>query len=541
MRPYIKNLCISGYKRFKDFSIKFQPELNILIGENSVGKSTILEAINIVLNQFYFGENNEGFQQQLNMDNVQQFKNLSSPRIEDLPSIKIEIELSLDDQPINQKFCGLNYDLLPKSKANEMKYGIQFVFEFDKEYEPDFNEIDFSMKENHAIPIEYYNATWTTFAGRTYHRIMNPLSSILIDSSINTRDIYGNYARTLYNTALEENDRRKVSFVFTDALRQALSMQNEVLDLGDNRNFAVDEQKSKLKNLIEIRENGIFLRNMGKGEENILKTSLSLNRRSNLGLIMIEEPENHLSYSNTRKQIDKIQSENDNGKQIIVTTHESMILNRLNLSKAIWIKSTEGQSLGDLPKEDVQYFERVDDFDILRYVLGNKIILVEGASEFILLPSIIKRVLGRSADDRGINIISTRGIRYRHFKELADIVHKRTLILTDNDGMQEKIDEISKIDSKNFKVFTPQSIDAFTLEVDIYQNNIELCEKIIGKMTAGILRSTHYKDHDRLPLVLAAMLARKTEIALKLSDVIEKGEKFNTPSYVEEGLKWLDS
>ncbi len=64
MRPYIKNLCISGYKRFKDFSIKFQPELNILIGENSVGKSTILEAINIVLNQFYFGENNEGFQQQ---------------------------------------------------------------------------------------------------------------------------------------------------------------------------------------------------------------------------------------------------------------------------------------------------------------------------------------------------------------------------------------------------------------------------------------------------------------------------------------------
>ncbi len=135
-------------------------------------------------------------------------KNLSSPRIEDLPSIKIEIELSLDDQPINQKFCGLNYDLLPKSKANEMKYGIQFVFEFDKEYEPDFNEIDFSMKENHAIPIEYYNATWTTFAGRTYHRIMNPLSSILIDSSINTRDIYGNYARTLYNTALEENDRR---------------------------------------------------------------------------------------------------------------------------------------------------------------------------------------------------------------------------------------------------------------------------------------------------------------------------------------------
>ncbi len=106
---------------------------------------------------------------------------------------------------------------------------------------------------------------------------------------------------------------------------------------------------------------------------------------------------------------------------------------------------------------------------------------------------------------------------------------------------KKKLMKLAKLILKTFKVFTPQSIDAFTLEVDIYQNNIELCEKIIGKMTAGILRSTHYKDHDRLPLVLAAMLARKTEFALKLSDVIEKGEKFNTPSYVEEGLKWLDS
>ena len=53
---YISKLHIMGFRCFKDFEIKFNEHQNILVGNNSVGKSTILDAINlcvsIVVNQY---------------------------------------------------------------------------------------------------------------------------------------------------------------------------------------------------------------------------------------------------------------------------------------------------------------------------------------------------------------------------------------------------------------------------------------------------------------------------------------------------------
>ncbi|EAC6468339.1 TPA_asm: AAA family ATPase, partial [Listeria monocytogenes] len=48
---HIKRMHIKGLKKFKDIDIEFNEKINILVGENESGKSTILEAINIVLNQ----------------------------------------------------------------------------------------------------------------------------------------------------------------------------------------------------------------------------------------------------------------------------------------------------------------------------------------------------------------------------------------------------------------------------------------------------------------------------------------------------------
>ena len=539
MANYIKALHIKGYKRFENFHIEFQEGLNILIGENSVGKSTVLEAINIVLNQYYFNGFSNEDQQELNMNNIDHFLKKKSPQTRDLPVIEIEIELALDNELKNQRFYGQNYNLLSKDSDENCRYGINFKFSFDEAYDSEFNNIDFSNDANKVIPIEYYHAVWTTFSGQAYKRNMNPLKSILIDSSENKKDIYGNYARNLYRASLSEGDQRKLSYVFSNSLKNFLSDKKDILDIGEKRTFALDEQKSKLNNLIEIQEDNISLRNMGKGEENILKTSLSLQKKVNLDLVMLEEPENHLSYSNTRKQIDRIQEKEKNVSQIIATTHESMIINKLNLMKAIWIKENKGQSLKDLPKDDALYFEKADNFDILRYVLGNRIILVEGASEYILLPAIVKYALNKDLDENKISIISMRGIHYNHFKSLSKIVNKKTLVLTDNDGDVTRIQNINIINNDVFKVNMPKDIDEFTFEVTLYNNNKELCEQIIKEITKGKLRNTRYKQHEDLPNTLAAMLTRKTEFALKLAEKIKGMVEFRTPEYIEEGITWL--
>lgn len=50
---YIKHLHIEGFKKFRKLDISFNEKMNILVGENEAGKSTILDAIKTVLNQQY--------------------------------------------------------------------------------------------------------------------------------------------------------------------------------------------------------------------------------------------------------------------------------------------------------------------------------------------------------------------------------------------------------------------------------------------------------------------------------------------------------
>jgi predicted ATP-dependent endonuclease of OLD family len=53
---YLKNLGIIGYRTFeKEFQIEFSAGLNILVGENGCGKTTIIDAIRELLLEDEFG------------------------------------------------------------------------------------------------------------------------------------------------------------------------------------------------------------------------------------------------------------------------------------------------------------------------------------------------------------------------------------------------------------------------------------------------------------------------------------------------------
>ena len=45
----IQRLVLKNFKRFKALELEFDPELNILVGGNEAGKSSVLQAIDIVL------------------------------------------------------------------------------------------------------------------------------------------------------------------------------------------------------------------------------------------------------------------------------------------------------------------------------------------------------------------------------------------------------------------------------------------------------------------------------------------------------------
>ena len=46
---YIKKIKLENFKRFRSFSVPLYRDLNVIVGENESGKSTVLSAINYVL------------------------------------------------------------------------------------------------------------------------------------------------------------------------------------------------------------------------------------------------------------------------------------------------------------------------------------------------------------------------------------------------------------------------------------------------------------------------------------------------------------
>lgn len=155
---YIKSLHIEGFKKFTSLDVEFNEHMNILVGENEAGKSTILDAIKTVLNQQYRNADKSILRDLFNTQKVAAFK--AKPSVRTLPRIYIEVELALDPQQKNASyFYG---EIYGQRKQQVEKFGIRFECKYDEELGTGMEQ---SIQEG-KIPYEYYTLTWTTFASR---------------------------------------------------------------------------------------------------------------------------------------------------------------------------------------------------------------------------------------------------------------------------------------------------------------------------------------------------------------------------------------
>ena len=77
-RMFIKRVKIHNFKCYKDFEIALEEGLNIVVGDNEAGKSTILEAINLALTGIICGKSiwNEISQYIFNKEAVDEYEAL---------------------------------------------------------------------------------------------------------------------------------------------------------------------------------------------------------------------------------------------------------------------------------------------------------------------------------------------------------------------------------------------------------------------------------------------------------------------------------
>ena len=308
---YIKSIHIEGLKKFKLLDIKFNEHMNILVGENEAGKSTILEAIKIVLNQQYRNSDKSILRDLFNVESAATFR--KKPSIKTLPRILIELELELDFMSKNSSyFYGEVYGTMKKQVE---KFGIRFECKYDELLGAGIEQSILDGK----IPYEYYALTWTTFANNPYQLVRRPFQFLAIDtSSTATSSSFNYYNRTLFNSKYDEPTRIKAKNEFRLKLEEAFDATG-LPQLGDNRKFGVDTKKVVLETILSVFEESIPLENRGSGMESLIKTEIALDKANGLDVILIEEPENHLCFSTLNKMLHEI-SKKQSDSQIIVTT-----------------------------------------------------------------------------------------------------------------------------------------------------------------------------------------------------------------------------
>ena len=169
-------------------------------------------------------------------------------------------------------------------------------------------------------------------------------------------------------------------------------------------------------------------------------------------------------------------------------------------------------------------------------MLAKKVILVEGATEYILIPKVFKQILNKTLEEENIDIISCNGVTYKNFIHIAELMEKKVVVITDNDENEEKINEMNNYNKQhdNIKIYMDSNVQKWTWEVCFYKLNVDKLKKII-EIEDGAKYSYKGISYESEP-VLGKMLNNKSETAYK---VYTADKEFKYPSYVEEALKWI--
>lgn len=530
-KMHIKSLVVKNYRTLKDVYIVFNEHLNIVVGDNETGKSTVLEAINLALNCRL---NGRGVQNELhpflfNAESVGEYIEKLKNKTPCTPPV-ILVELYLNDDVALARMKGTN------NSRSESCPGISFSLEFDEAYKSEYADYIKNPETMGTLPIEYYAVNWRTFAGNDIPSRGVPVKSTLIDAStIRNYSAANRYVLDIVNDYLTPNQRVGLSLSYRkmkdrfleddsvkkineELLTKKGKVSERVLSVSLDTTSRAGWQSGVMPHLDDIP-----LPLVGKGEQNNIKIKLAMDASAKSNIFLIEEPENHLSYPNLNKLIGHIASQST-GKQLILTTHSSFVLNKLGVESVLFFTGQQAITLKDIDAATHDYFLKLPGHDTLRLILAREAILVEGPSDELIVQKAFVMKHGCMPLEKGIDVIAVKSLAFKRFLEIAKLLKRKVSVVTDNDGdlaaLKTKYVEFDGCDT--ISIFYDTDITCKTLEPQMLKaNSLKTINEVLGKA---------FTTNDE---VLKYMENNKTDVALKIFNTT-KDVKF--PEYISKAV-----
>jgi putative ATP-dependent endonuclease of the OLD family len=427
---YLSELKAQHFRQFEVFSMAFNKGLNLLVGENNAGKSSVIDAIRLVLDT-----------------TSAEWVNLKST---DFLNGKNELQIQLKFEDLSLRESGLFLEHLTNEEvAPGVDKSVLFITLSAKLAPNPFKKSQFIKTEirsgiNNDGPIierdvrEYLAATYLKplrdaeaelSAGRSSRlsQILGSNTCLAGDTSATQRiiELLTEASKEIQSDAAIQTAQDNIATLMNSLTFKA-NVFAPVLSLLGSKDYADMSESEKsfaLKSILEkltleLDASGIK-HGLGYSSLLFMATELMLIKQEEdqYPLLLVEEPEAHLHPQLQLKFINYLRTENSQ-LQCILSTHSPILASKAPLESLILMQ--EGQAFPlrkgctALEDEDYVFLEKFLDSTKANMFFAKGVLLVEGVAEVVLIPKIAE-LLGRPLEDYGVSLVSVNGLSRKRY------------------------------------------------------------------------------------------------------------------------------
>lgn len=577
---FLKNMVIKNFRCIKDITINFNEGLNILVGENNSGKSSIIDALRLCFSLGKQWRNIGIHESDFYIDKTDP----TSP-LED-----IEFHLYFEIQ--NPEEAGIFIDLLSVDGTNEelqlhVKYSLNVtkgitrikptIWGGDNEGQHIAYEIFDLLYFVYLEPLRDAVKYLRPFRGSKLGELFSKIETDLEKQDSIAKEIRNSFRNQTDLQELILKGQKEINRHLSESAIGELREDVEIDLLPFDFRKIVDSLRIQMpiyspKRLgTGINQAYFELYQNGLGYNNLIYTAVVLGdllKRKGIEpesyiSLLIEEPEAHLHPQMQNTFFSYMNELNKKGIQIFITSHSPTITSKADLDSLIILDKLDERvkafSLrdSDLNEDNKKYLHKFLDVTKAQLFFAKGVILVEGISEALLLPVFSKMIDGDyDLQKKGIEIVNINGVAFEHFAKLFNSdepnkrLDRRCVIISDDDKDDNGIahPRATKALALEGGMLSVELADVtFEYELFITENNKEILLNIFKELhknaSKDIFEGQSLKEHAKNFLAKVKSTKAKTELAhtlaMRLENFEEVRNNFKVPQYIEESVKWV--
>ncbi|WP_298535989.1 ATP-dependent endonuclease [uncultured Methanobrevibacter sp.] len=459
----LKSIKIKNFRSLKNFNMEFNQGLNVIIGENDAGKTSLIDSLKILFSK-----------KKIDMNDFNEIENPVTIELEDIDYTYFMESKVSEDTLIN------TYKIKPSiEKANQIKEELESN-EFNsleedeqkqilRKYASTFNttyrsnskvetlkdNIIKELEKEEFTEVKTLNYPISFLGSREFENIDSFFENTFFKELKEDIWDYKIEGKTINQHIEDYIDEFKDQQLNNENAQELNTQLKEFLpDFKEINPIVTSEPKLNLKINVELLNNNnqqMLLEKMGDGTNRRTTLAIFKHKKDKNDLVYVfDEVETHLHIKAQLDVLRLLKDLSKEGKQIIITTHSPFLINQVKLDeiKLISLDADRGSQIFELDST-TQTQITLANLGIMNIDLffTSKLLIVEGESELKFIPIMYEKLYGYPITQNFLKIVKADGIKdIPNFIRIIKNSFSKTDIfaLMDNDADEETKERLNK-------------------------------------------------------------------------------------------------